>query len=100
MIVSTLKCLASFAGFAVLFSAGLPSAAQAQEPARAVQKVSCRPIDARGGVLPFLPTDATVKCEIFLLWQQDCKQSASYDPTGAFHAGYCLAPRSRELGRA
>ena len=98
MMVSAPRCLASLAGVAALFSMGFSSAAHAQEAAKPTARVSCRPVDANGSVLPFLATDATVKCEMFLLWQQDCRQTAFYDPTGAFHAAYCLSLRTREAG--
>jgi len=55
-------------------------------------EVSCRPKDRDGKLLPFLTTDATLKCEMFLFWQQDCRSSSQSDQTGAYHQGYCPRP--------
>jgi hypothetical protein len=76
------------------FGSQAPVAATGQTLGPKPEEVSCRPKDRDGKFLPFLATDATLKCEMFLFWQQDCGRSGSSDPTGAYHRGYCLSPPS------
>src|SRR4051794_4179642 len=85
-------CAALTIVMAAAFSMAHASATSAQERSKSSGRVSCRPTGENGSVLPYLPTDATLKCEIFLMWRQDCKQSTFYDPTGSYPA-YCFSPQ-------
>ena len=55
------------------------------------EKVYCSPRGRNDSILPWPGTDATLKCDMFRLWVQDCSQSTRYDPTGALHAAYCFS---------
>jgi len=47
----------------------------------------CTPRDLNDRVLPFSPTEATLKCEMIRLWRQDCSEyrsSGMFSPLRAY----------------
>ena len=77
-------------GIVALFSAIGSNPSSAQDGARPSDEFYCTPRARNGSLLPWGGSDTTLKCEMFRLVHQDCRQYALRDPTGSHHA-YCLS---------
>jgi len=63
------KCICRLFLLGACFTSQAPLVAIGQTLGTGSDEVSCRPKDRDGKLLPFLPTDATLKCEMFQFWQ-------------------------------
>jgi hypothetical protein len=77
-------------GIVALFSAAGSNPSSAQNDVRPSDEFYCTPRGRDSSILPFPGTDPSLKCEMFRLVHQDCRQYALRDPTGSHHA-YCLS---------